>query len=132
MMLLESNASRVEEYSFWIEKNYPTRESCHLKCAEATLEMQKVFPHLTRHRGQVFVFPCVWVNHWWLKDGDEVIDPTEKQFALPPFSYHEFIDEPTGKCLNCGELCFGTEVNRNPFACSSLCKYEISRSLSHE
>lgn len=85
----------------WIKTHYPTMESAQGKCAEATLEMQKEFPHLTRHRGHVNGRP-----HWWLKDGDEIIDPTAHQFE-GDLHYEEYTgSEPHGKCYDCGELLF--------------------------
>lgn len=82
------------------------------RCAEHTLAMQKDFPELTRVRGQ---FDCP-INgkscHWWLVTPDgEIVDPTVAQFPTKGYAaqyipWEEGNEEPTGKCLQCGDLTY--------------------------
>lgn len=115
-------------YTKWIKTNVPTYESSYGKCHEVCMAMNKKFPELKLIRG--------WYTdlglppnkeqrqHWWLKTDDgEIIDPTSKQFYIPDIqeNYEEFIvgkhKIPTGKCMNCGELCYDGKIN----SCSAKC-----------
>jgi hypothetical protein len=90
----------------WIKEHYPTKESAKYKCAEATLEMQAVFPDLTRHKGHVIDVLGRRHPHWWLMSGSIIVDPTVQQFH-EPVDYEEYIgEEPHGKCYVCGGLLF--------------------------
>jgi hypothetical protein len=60
--------------------------------------------------------------HWWLLDGDEVVDPTYSQFT--PYGEYERIEQPTTKCLNCGEFTV------QPDFCSEGCRREMVESLA--
>lgn len=102
----------TDHYSDWIATNVP--KDCHNLCAETTLKMQEAFPELIRVRGE---YMCLITNalypHWWLVTPDEqraVVDPTQAQFLSGPQGVYlerdESLPEPTGRCLNCGELCF--------------------------
>ncbi len=111
------------QYTDWIAE-YQLRGDCTLKCEEATQEMQEDFPELIRVRGYIIGSLALrQTPHWWLKtESGEIVDPTAKQFGLV-VDYEE-IDEskpqPTGKCINCGGLCYEGKV-----ACSASCKYEL-------
>lgn len=106
-----------EVLSTWIDTNYKTYESALNKCAEATLVMQEAFPKLTRHKGY-----CNGRPHWWLKDGDKIVDPTWRQFELP-LNYVEWVgEEPYGKCLNCGDFLFRSKTSGS--CCCSDCEEE--------
>ena len=64
------------KYFWWINKNYPTAESCKNKCNEAVRAMIAKFPEL---RVQVGV--ANGVMHCWTIDEDHrIVDPTAKQF----------------------------------------------------
>ena len=91
------------------------------KCAEITLDMQGKFPELVRVRGY-YVCPLVGERpHWWLKDGQEVVDPTAAQFS--GFGQYQEWDEtqqePTGMCPNCGGHSYDGAT-----CCSSNCHTE--------
>lgn len=91
-------------------------------CAEHTLAMQQKFPELVRIRGH---YDCPLngkICHWWLvAPNGEIVDPTVSQFITKGcgaeyIPWNEEKDEPTGKCLHCGEL-----VYKNNYFCSNVC-----------
>jgi hypothetical protein len=89
-------------------------------CREVTKDMQLQFPELNRVKGH---YLCLVTNsmytHWWMesKEGD-IIDPTSEQFTFLGGVYLKYEgEEPTGKCLNCGNLIY----NYN-FFCSDICR----------
>ena len=96
-------------------------------CREVTKMMAKEFPELRRVRGCYFCWTWGEREHWWLMDGDEVIDPTKDQFpSKGTGTYEEWPEgtpEPTGKCPNCGEYCYDGEQVHNH------CHDEFVRSL---
>ena len=103
-------------YREWINENYPTPLSARTACVEATIKMFEDFPELSRVRGQIAVrephgLPPTRTTHWWLVDMDSnIIDPTGHQFPTEILQYYrvdESRGEPTGKCPNCGGLCYG-------------------------
>jgi hypothetical protein len=98
-------------YAEWMEKNVTDPYGT---CREVTREMVKAFPHLRRVRGHYHCFSWGDREHWWCEDEHgNVIDPTRKQFPSRGCgTYTEWDDsqaEPTGKCPNCGEYCYGGE-----------------------
>lgn len=105
-------------YHKWISKNV---QEAYGKCAEVTLEMERVFPELLRVRGHYY---CpLWGDreHWWLVDFEgNVVDPTASQFPSRGFGvytpWEEDSPEPTGKCYNCGDYCYEGELT-----CSERC-----------
>lgn len=117
-----------EKYQDWIYLNYPTPQIARRACAEATLQMQEKFPELKRVRGLAVVeepydlLPTK-TPHWWLKtELEEIIDPTAHQYPTRILSYEEADESkgpPTGKCHNCGGLCY--EFNH---LCSNKCSKE--------
>ena len=115
--------SRNKKYEEWIMKNYPTPDLAFRKCYEACLKMKQVFPELDIIRGQIEVEePDGWIptktTHWWCKYKDIIVDPTKHQYPTRILCYKP-IDEskgdPTGKCLNCGNLTYNCEH----FCCES-------------
>ncbi len=115
-------------YNLWIEDNYPNGETAYLKCAEATKKMIEVFPELKRVRGLASVrephdMPPTRTPHWWCVDPQgNIVDPTAHQYPTEIISYEE-ADEtkgpPTGKCPNCGGLCYNGD-----YLCSDKCSKE--------
>jgi len=122
-------ASMQPKYREWMNR-WCLDNDPYGKCAEATLEMQKVFPELIRVRGHYF--DAIWGErqHWWLIDnGGEIIDPTCGQFPTKGGGeykpWNEGSIEPTGLCPNCGEYCF-----HNKTCCSSKCDTEYAAYLN--
>jgi hypothetical protein len=69
-----------EIYKIWIE-NWLSRNNPVGKCAEATMEMKKAFPELTRVGGDFFCPKWLQSSHWWLIAPDgSIVDPTIGQF----------------------------------------------------
>lgn len=108
------------EYQTWIEENVTETYG---KCSEVTLAMQEAFPELTRVRGHYFCIVWGEREHWWLKDGDEVVDPTAGQFPSQGngvyVEWDESQPEPTGMCPNCGDYCYDGKT-----LCSERCEIE--------
>ena len=108
------------EYQQWVN-NWLRNNTPHLKCKEATEEMKITFPELKRIRGHVLT-EYGERPHWWLVDeNDNVIDPTSTQFKIIGGydAWDESQPEPTGRCLNCGELCYDYKS-----VCSDQCAIE--------
>ena len=110
-----------QKYRDYIQDKYSTRDLAYGKCAEATLNMQKIFPKLVRVRGHVDCSIRGMKEHWWLKDEDTIIDPTALQFMIMSSSQYKEWDEtapePTGKCGNCGDYCYNGD-----YTCSDRCE----------
>jgi len=112
----------MDIYQEWIKENVPKGT-----CCEITKAMQVVFPELRRVRGHYHCWIWGKREHWWLMNGDEVIDPTKDQFpSRGEGTYVELpkgMPEPTGMCPNCGEYCYnGEQVHAH-------CFHEFMRSL---
>ena len=113
-----------KEYLDWMNK-WNLENDPYGNCAEATLEMQGAFPELKRIRGHYYC--VIWGErmHWWLTDGDEIVDPTCGQFPTKGNGvykpWNEGDPEPTGKCPNCGELCYDGR-----YCCSEKCDKEYA------
>ena len=101
--------NKMEKYVEWIKTHAinPTG-----KCAEYTLAMQKDFPELTRVRGYYNCPLHGKRDHWWLVGpGGNIIDPTVNQFSTKGYAaeyilWDETSEEPTGRCLQCGDLTY--------------------------
>lgn len=96
------------------------------KCAEATLAMEERFPELTRTRG--YYLDLFWGprEHWWLVDQQgRIVDPTCLQFPTRGTGEYQPWDEaqpePTGRCPNCGDLCYNNQT-----CCSENCHIEYA------
>ena len=122
-------------YNLWIENNYPTSESARLQCAEATLKMVEEFPELTRVRGlasvlEPFGLPPSQTPHWWcVTSVGSIVDPTGHQYPTHIISYEEADESrgaPTGKCPNCGSLCY-----EGKYLCSEKCDIEYMNYLNN-
>lgn len=94
------------EYIRWIEDNV---QDPYGGCREITQKMSKAFPELKRVRGHYYCLVWGERQHWWLRTPEgKVVDPTAAQFPSKGCGeYVEWIEgesEPSGKCLNCGDL----------------------------
>jgi hypothetical protein len=102
-------------YQEWIAAHQPLNPRG--QCATMTERMAAAFPELRRVRGH---YLCVdgRFTHWWLVAPDgAIVDPTREQFTDQHGDYEEFTGaEPTGKCLNCGDLVF-----HGGFFCDAAC-----------
>lgn len=110
-----------QEHKDWIEANVP---KAYGKCAEVTLAMQAAFPDLVRVRGHYHDIAWGKRAHWWLKDGDEIVDPTASQFPGEGLDEYEEWDEstpePNARCLNCGTN-FHSPTAGMAYSCSPAC-----------
>jgi len=94
-------------------------------CAEMTQDLVDLFPvELKRVRGHIRMLVVapderdLWPHWWCLTDAGEIVDPTRAQFG-PGAIVYEQADEnnlPTGKCPNCGELCY-----EHSYFCTDAC-----------
>ena len=113
------SANKYEEWiNKWLENNNP-----YLKCEEASKLMKLSFPELTRVRGHVLTEHGER-PHWWLIDENlNIIDPTASQFKVIGgyIPWDESQPEPTGKCPNCGDLCYDYSS-----VCSDKCGIEYA------
>lgn len=123
-----------KHYRNWIEDNYPTSDSAKRKCAEATQLMVEMFPELIRVRGLVHVeepfdLPPTKTTHWWCVDPEGfIVDPTAHQYPTWISKYDpvdEDKGEPTGKCPNCGDLCYD-----HAYLCSDSCEKQYMAYLN--
>ena len=107
----------LSKYKDWIADNVADTYGT---CAEITLAMQGAFPKLSRVRGHYYCHTWGERAHWWLMDGDKVVDPTASQFPSKGTGhYEEWVDgtpEPTGLCPNCGEYVYDSGT-----CCSEAC-----------
>lgn len=123
----------LQKYREWIDLYYPTPETAYLACQEATARMQSIFPELKRCKGLADVeeplgLPPTRTPHWWLVDSNnEIIDPTAHQYPTRILKYEKCDDSkgtPTGRCPNCGGLCYNGE-----YICSIKCCEEYAAYL---
>jgi hypothetical protein len=111
-----------KEYEEWIAAN--VTDGGLGQCQEVTEQMLAAFPELIRVRGH---YAChIWGprEHWWLDDDGVIVDPTAEQFpskgAGVYIPWEEGREEPTGKCMNCGDYCYG-----GSFFCSDACEATV-------
>lgn len=97
-------------------------------CQEATATMVKLCPELQRVRGTVKMVGALdgdtrpWPHWWCVTEDGSIVDPTRSQFPCPELEYEpldEARGEPTGKCPNCGGLCY-----EGRYLCSTKCERE--------
>lgn len=60
----------------WIKENPSEPHICY----KVTREMLRAFPELWRVHGYYYCWILGKRKHWWLTDGNVVIDPTASQF----------------------------------------------------
>lgn len=122
--MCQETRSLVESltYQQWIKDN--VSGDGYGQCNIITLQMAKAFPELIRVRGHYYCMIWGERTHWWLITWDgEIIDPTAAQFpskgagVYVPWGEDE--KEPTGRCLNCGDLVYTGGV-----FCSDNCEIE--------
>jgi hypothetical protein len=116
------------KYKNWIDKWLLTSDPLG-RCQYVTSEMQKAFPELIRVRGHYFDVMWGERQHWWLETTEgEIVDPTASQFPTKGNGYYEKWDEsqeePCGKCMNCGDLCYMSK-GFGMHACSENCCKEL-------
>lgn len=118
-------SEKQSEYETWIREHVPDLAAACMRCGEVSREMRAAFPELRLVRGH---YICLILReelpHWWLVTHDgRVVDPTAIQF--PSNGNGEYIPrdesqpEPTGRCYNCGNLCFDGSA-----CCSTDCHVE--------
>ena len=122
----------MDKYKSWIEDNI--KGSVLGKCKEKCEQMLKSFPELKLIRGHYYCSLWGERSHWWLVDlSGEIIDPTSSQFPSkgkgPYVPLDEDAEEPIGRCINCGELCFESNGGDSS-VCSYKCGIEMSNSLN--
>lgn len=116
--------SKEQKYVDWIT-DYLSKNDPQTQCVQATEMMKKAFPELKRVRGMVFIVPAALNrDHMWLvTPTNEIVDPTASQFGKAYFGHSVIADylprdenevEPSGKCMECGGLCYPPNNN----ACS--------------
>jgi hypothetical protein len=108
-------------YENWIANNV---NDGYGRCLEITAAMAAAFPELVRVRGHYYDYLWGKRQHWWLTDGDEIVDPTAAQFPSKGCGVYtpwpEGAPEPTGICPNCGE----------PVYSGTCCSDECSRAYA--
>ena len=109
----------MNQYEKWIKANVP--ENPFGQCKRVCENMVVAFPELRMVRGHYY--DMVWGErgHWWLvTPNGETVDPTAAQFPTKGHGvyveWNEGDEEPTGKCPNCGTLCYGGDS-----CCSKEC-----------
>jgi hypothetical protein len=90
-------------------------------CREVTERLAAQFPELRRVRGHYYCVTWGERAHWWLVDPEgNIVDPTASQFpSKGKGQYVEWVEgtkEPTGRCPNCGDLCYD-----GGYCCSENC-----------
>jgi hypothetical protein len=126
------------QYEIWIVLNCNDQHKLLGKCHEVCLEMQKEFPELRLASGFVHTELNLaayrtrgpWA-HWWLMDGEEVVDPTAFQYNnVQPIRYEELPEDHPARhhemkrCPNCGTV-FWTDG----YCCSEKCDDELIKSM---
>lgn len=125
----------MKKYTAWINKWLLTHDPVG-KCQSATIEMQNKFPELVRIRGHYFDVAWGERQHWWLKTNTgSIIDPTASQFPTKGNGYYDELDEnceePVGKCMQCGALCYPSEGGSS-YSCSESCASELGFNLNSQ
>ena len=120
----------------WIAANLPrTAKECLGQCRQMSEKVREQFPELELVRGHVCYMPWTeedairyphgWA-HWWLTNGEEIIDPSLPQFCdVVVMQYVPWEGEiPTGKCPNCGAYCYN-----GSYLCSTACETSFEKWL---
>ena len=125
----------LDTYKNWIDNHYPTKQSAYRACEEATINMSLSFPELKRVCGlasveELYGDPPTKTPHWWLKDKNgNIVDPTGHQYPTRILKYEEASEDcgpPTGRCPNCGDLCY-----EGHYLCSDKCSKEYMKYLNN-
>lgn len=119
----------MNKHQNWIDQHYPRSKDAKGQCKAACCDMCMEFPELKVVRGQIQVeepcdLPPTKTSHWWcVTPDDKVVDPTRHQYPTSILSYEpldESKGEPTGKCMNCGNICYNES-----YFCSKKCESEF-------
>lgn len=110
------------QYKEWIRQHVGDALG---NCKEYSEAMARAFPELKVTRGHYYCPTWGRREHWWLTDvQNEVVDPTMMQFpSMGTGKYEEWEEgakEPTGKCINCGDYCYGGSL-----ACCPACSRKL-------
>jgi hypothetical protein len=111
-------------YNEWIRIHV---QNTHRTCREVTQSMAEAFPDLKRIRGHYCCPVSGTQPHWWLIDSQgSIVDPTANQFpSRGTGDYVEYAGpEPTGKCLDCGELVYTADL-----FCDDTCRLRTLKSM---
>lgn len=127
----QPNRNELTPYPGWINE-WLIKHSPDGMCGAATQEMKEEFPELTKVRGWVEAIHQIQGYdlhpHWWLVDPiGNIVDPTATQFSVI-FNYRprdESVPCPTGKCPNCGMMCYNGDS-----VCSDRCRREYTAYLN--
>jgi hypothetical protein len=115
-------------YLEWIQRNVTDPLG---KCREYSEAMARAFPELSIVRGHYCCPQWGDREHWWLVDErGSIVDPTVDQFPSGGFGQYipwtEGADEPTGKCIHCGEYCYHGRATCSPECLRMLCgQYDV-------
>jgi len=100
-----------DKYIKYINQLNMTYEKAYGNCEKVCRKMQRQFPELQLIRGHYYCIVWGERTHWWLQtECGDIIDPTAIQFPTNGSGVYEPWDEtqeePTGKCIQCGEYCY--------------------------
>ncbi len=100
-------------------------------CAEAVNGMVALFTELKAVRGHArLLTPNLpdyerkdWPHWWCVTEAGEIVDPTRSQFPgdIEYVPLDESKGEPTGRCPNCGDVCYDFS-----YLCSEKCEQEYA------
>lgn len=120
--------SDLDKYSQWIA-DY--NGSIYRRCKEVSTEMKQAFPELIIVRGLVSIVESskTFQHQWLIAPDGTIIDPTANQWIriieYIPIDESDPRNIPTGRCMNCGEWCFGRYDT-----CSEKCETEVFKYLN--
>lgn len=131
-----TNITTNPKYLVWISDYVAKQSFLRGMCRSACDKMLQVFPELKLVRGwagghlstkdDVLLDPGD--GHWWLEtESGEIIDPTAGQFlgavVYVAFDETKASELPTGKCMNCGDYCYG----KRKYICSDECEEDYRK-----
>lgn len=122
---IEPGVEQASDYQAWIDANVPREAKG--KCREMAESMARRFPEL----GVYGVYDMDGSGHaWCLTPDGKVVDPTGHQFGGGTYDYsgaEPASNLPIGRCMNCGELCYGTEERQDREFCSPECRTDYGQ-----
>lgn len=98
-------------------------------CREAVDLMLRQFPELKAVRGHALMLDASpherkeWPHWWCVTEDGTIVDPTASQFPgrIQHVPLDESKGEPTGRCPNCGGLCY-----EHKYLCCEKCETEYA------